>query len=358
MRCIEEGDIDAFDRLIAVERKGVCFLFAVDHDLIARRAICVDQLCLGTGQITIGLVRIIDRHIIDICRLVERHMQRQRQFYIVRQLAVFIMVAADIPQQFEVTAIYAVKQLAIGVGRAALDQFVHVRAVIARQELIGHREGEIAIFEGKRAVLALQCLLGCQQLLDCGIYDILLHIDIGQYCLGLIQRFFKGCDCLIRIDGRIDLLSRCDCCLQRCLVRIRRYMSDDLQLGQRQHVASGRVRMGRVYKGDVDAIHQLGRFKVEFIDRLFFIDRDLIARRAVSVDQLCFRTEQVTVRAVCIVDLDLIDQRCFLQIKMHRDRQLDILRQLFVLIPVGLDIIQQLEITADVAIEQSLVCSL
>ena len=41
-------------------------------------------------------------------------MQRQRQFYIVRQLAVFIMVAADIPQQFEVTAIYAVKQLAIG----------------------------------------------------------------------------------------------------------------------------------------------------------------------------------------------------------------------------------------------------
>ena len=135
-------------------------------------------------------------------------------------------------------------------------------------------------------------------------------------------------------------------------------MSDDLQLGQRQHVASGRVRMGRVYKGDVDAIHQLGRFKVEFIDRLFFIDRDLIARRAVSVDQLCFRTEQVTVRAVCIVDLDLIDQRCFLQIKMHRDRQLDILRQLFVLIPVGLDIIQQLEITADVAIEQSLVCSL
>ena len=116
--------------------------------------------------------------------------------------------------------------------------------------------------------------------------------------------------------------------------------------------------MGRVYKGDVDAIHQLGRFKVEFIDRLFFIDRDLITRRAVSVDQLRFRAEQVTVRAVRIVDLDLIDQRCFLQIKMHRDRQLDILRQLFVLIPVGLDIIQQLEITADVAIEQSLVCSL
>ena len=282
-------------------------------------------------------------------------MQRDRQFYIIRQLAVFIMVAADIPQQFEVTAIYAVKQLAIGVGRAALDQLVHVRAVIAWQELIGHREGEVTIFEGKRAVSALQCLLGCQQLLHCGIHDILLHIDIGQYSLGLIQRFFKDRDCLIRIDGRIDLLGRSDCCLQGCLIRIRRNMTGDLQLGQRQHVASGRMRMGRVYKGDVDAIHQLGRFKVEFIDRLFFIDRDLIARRAVSVDQLRFRTEQVTVRAVRIVDLDLIDQRCFLQIKMHRDRQLDILRQLFVLIPVGLDVIEQLEVAADVAIKQLLI---
>ena len=70
-------------------------------------------------------------------------------------------------------------------------------------------------------------------------------------------------------------------------------MSDDLSSSASVNmVASGRVRMGRVYKGDVDAIHQLGRFKVEFIDRLFFIDRDLIARRAVSVDQLCFRAEQ------------------------------------------------------------------
>ena len=40
---------------------------------------------------------------------------------------------------------------------------------------------------------------------------------------------------------------------------------------------------------------------------------------------------------------------------MHRDRQLDILRQLFVLIPVGLDVIEQLEVAADVAIKQLLI---
>ena len=135
-------------------------------------------------------------------------------------------------------------------------------------------------------------------------------------------------------------------------------MSDDLQFSQRQHVLTCFMRMGRIHISDIDTIHHLRRLKVKFVNRLFFIDHYFIALRAIGVDQLRFRAEQVTVSAVRIVDLDLIDQRCFLQIKMHRDRQLDILRQLFVLIPVGLDVIQQLEVTADVAIKQSLVCGL
>ena len=113
--------------------------------------------------------------------------------------------------------------------------------------------------------------------------------------------------------------------------------------------------MGRVYKGDVDAIHQLGRFKVEFINRLFFIDHDLIACRAIRIDQLRLCTLQISICFIGIEHLDLIDQSVFLQIQMHRDRQLDILRQLFVLIPVGLDVIEQLEVAADVAIKQLLI---